>query len=428
MSWTGTPSVMQQTVRRSESSASKIASAEKAAGTKITLVFAPVSRAASSTVSKIGTPSKSCPPLPGVTPATTWVSPWIILPVWKRPSRPVMPCTNSRVSSSTSIATLYRPPSRASSTARSAAPSIVSSVCTFSGVFSANIRRPSSAFVPSSRTTMGRSRPVSSMADRSPRATSSPRVMPPKMLNRTLLTCLLDVTMARAVLIFSASAPPPTSQKLAGSPPACATTSSVLITSPAPLPRMPTSPSSLTYCRPASCARCSSGSAASTSCSSAMSSWRYRLELSTVTFASSASTRPSSVATSGLISTRLASTSTKALYRFLKTRPTPFATSPCKPAEQRVYVEPDYRFRAVLGDFLDVHAALGREQYQGLLRGAVHGHREVHLRRDGGPRLDEHAPHRVPPDVHAQYLACGFFGLVGALHYLDAAGLPAPAG
>jgi hypothetical protein len=73
MSCTGTPSVMQQTVLISKSKASKMASAQNAAGTKITLAFAPVSSIASSMVLKTGTPSYSWPPLPGVTPATTLV-------------------------------------------------------------------------------------------------------------------------------------------------------------------------------------------------------------------------------------------------------------------------------------------------------------------------------------------------------------------
>src|SRR5215211_2734176 len=104
MSWTGMPSVMQQMVASPASSASKMASAAKGGGTKITLAFAPVSSTASSTVSKTGTPSYSCPPLPGVTPATTLVPLCSILPVWNAPSLPVMPCTRSRVPSSTSIA------------------------------------------------------------------------------------------------------------------------------------------------------------------------------------------------------------------------------------------------------------------------------------------------------------------------------------
>ncbi len=52
-------------------------------------------------------------------------------------------------------------------------------------------RRPSSAFVPSSLTTMGSVIPVRSIAERSPRATSSPRVMPPKMLNKHALDLLV---------------------------------------------------------------------------------------------------------------------------------------------------------------------------------------------------------------------------------------------
>ena len=50
-----------------------IASAAKAAGTKITEQSAPVFSSASATVSKVGLPMKSWPPLPGATPATTWV-------------------------------------------------------------------------------------------------------------------------------------------------------------------------------------------------------------------------------------------------------------------------------------------------------------------------------------------------------------------
>src|SRR5215213_1913169 len=110
MSCTGIPSVMQQTVESPPSSDSKMASAAKGGGTKITLAFAPVSPIASSTVLKIGTPSYSCPPLPGVTPATTLVPLSSMRPVWKAPSLPVMPCTSRRVPSSTSIA-IRAPPS-----------------------------------------------------------------------------------------------------------------------------------------------------------------------------------------------------------------------------------------------------------------------------------------------------------------------------
>jgi len=55
------------------SAASMIASAASGGGTKIALAFAPVTRAASATVSKTGTVSKRVPPRPGVTPATICV-------------------------------------------------------------------------------------------------------------------------------------------------------------------------------------------------------------------------------------------------------------------------------------------------------------------------------------------------------------------
>ena len=79
-----------------------------------------------------------------------------------------------------------------------------------------------------------------------PFATSSQRVMPPKMLNRTAVTFSSEVITSSASTIASAFEPPPASRKFAGSPPAWATTSSVDMQSPAPLPRMPTLPSSFT--------------------------------------------------------------------------------------------------------------------------------------------------------------------------------------
>ena len=79
-----------------------------------------------------------------------------------------------------------------------------------------------------------------------PLATSSQRVIPPKMLNRIAVTFSSEVITSSASTIASAFDPPPASRKLAGSPPAWATTSRVDMQSPAPLPRMPTLPSSLT--------------------------------------------------------------------------------------------------------------------------------------------------------------------------------------
>ncbi len=70
MSRTGIPSVIAITVSTPDSIASSIAGAAKRAGTKIIEVLAPCFSTASSIVPKIGTPSTSCPPLPGVTPAT----------------------------------------------------------------------------------------------------------------------------------------------------------------------------------------------------------------------------------------------------------------------------------------------------------------------------------------------------------------------
>jgi len=63
-----------QTIRWTPASAaSRMASAAKAGGTKISEVLAPSLAAASATVSKTGIPSWRMPPFPGVTPATTFV-------------------------------------------------------------------------------------------------------------------------------------------------------------------------------------------------------------------------------------------------------------------------------------------------------------------------------------------------------------------
>ena len=74
MSLTGMPSVMATTSGMPAAAASRIASAAKAGGTKMTLAFAPVSFTACATVSKTGMRSSNrVPPLPGVTPATSCV-------------------------------------------------------------------------------------------------------------------------------------------------------------------------------------------------------------------------------------------------------------------------------------------------------------------------------------------------------------------
>ena len=74
---------------------------------------------------------------------------------------------------------------------------------------------------------MGRSMVIWSSASRMPRATSSQRVMPPKMLKKIDLTCGSRVITSSASTTPCAEPPPPRSQKFAGLPPTCATTSTV---------------------------------------------------------------------------------------------------------------------------------------------------------------------------------------------------------
>jgi len=75
------------------------------------------------------------------------------------------------------------------------------------------------AFVPTSRTTIGTFGLTSSIATKIPRATSSQRVMPPKMLKRMTFTAGSAVMILRALTTFSGFDDPPMSRKLAGSPP-----------------------------------------------------------------------------------------------------------------------------------------------------------------------------------------------------------------
>jgi hypothetical protein len=68
--------------------------------------LAPVLPTASATELNTGTRSSNCcPPLPGVTPATTRVPYSSICRAWNAPSRPVIPCTTSRVEESTKMLT-----------------------------------------------------------------------------------------------------------------------------------------------------------------------------------------------------------------------------------------------------------------------------------------------------------------------------------
>src|SRR5580704_781506 len=112
ISLVGMPSVMQIISGSPASSASRIASAANGGGTKITVAFAPVASIAWATVSNTGQPSWVVPPLPGVTPPTTLV-PYSAQPLaWNVPSLPVIPCTISRVFSSTNTDIAMLPPPR----------------------------------------------------------------------------------------------------------------------------------------------------------------------------------------------------------------------------------------------------------------------------------------------------------------------------
>ena len=90
-----------------------------------------------------------------------------------------------------------------------------------------------------------------------PSATRSHLVIPPKIFIRTLLTLFSDSKTSKAAVTVSAFAPPPISKKFAAFPPYSETTSSVDITNPAPLPMIPTLPSSFIKFRFFSLANCS---------------------------------------------------------------------------------------------------------------------------------------------------------------------------
>src|SRR5215213_8515458 len=88
-----------------------------------------VSATASATVSKTGAPAMLLPLPPGVTPETTLVPYSTICSVWNEPSRPVIPCTSTRVSRSTRMLTEWPPPIWATSRARAAQADAVAGSC-----------------------------------------------------------------------------------------------------------------------------------------------------------------------------------------------------------------------------------------------------------------------------------------------------------
>ncbi len=156
---------------------------------------------------------------------------------------------------------------------------------------SARICFASSAFVPTMRTTIGTSRVREPRASTMPWATSSPRVMPPKMLMRMACTFGSSRMILNAAATRSALAPPPMSRKFAGSPPASFTRSMVVMASPAPFTMQPIVPSSLMKLMPASRAATSEGSSSFRSRMASRSGWRGSADSSSTIFASSASER-----------------------------------------------------------------------------------------------------------------------------------------
>ena len=106
-------------------------------------------------------------------------------------------------------------------------------------------RRPSSTFVPSRRTTIGTWTPMAFAASMTPRATMSVRTMPPKMFINTARTFGSASRILNAASTRSCEAPPPTSRKFAGSPPASLMMSIVAIARPAPFTMHAMLPSSL---------------------------------------------------------------------------------------------------------------------------------------------------------------------------------------
>src|SRR5262249_21342848 len=110
-------------------------------------------------------------------------------------------------------------------------------------LLASRIRRPSSAWVPASRTTSGTFISTLCSAWTMPWATQSQRLIPAKMFTRIACTRSSESTRLKALATRSGVAPPPMSRKLAGSPPACLIMSMVAMARPAPLMMQPMLPS-----------------------------------------------------------------------------------------------------------------------------------------------------------------------------------------
>ena len=292
----------------------------------------------------------------------------------------------------------------------------------------------SAALVPTIRTTIGTSRSWTARASIRPRATSSPRVMPPKMLTRIAST-LGSARMIRiAAATLSARAPPPMSRKLAGSPPARLTRSIVVIARPAPLTMQPIVPSSLMKVRPARRASRSAGSSSSGSRRGSRSGWRGSAESSSVTLASrqtscsvgapAASPAPDDGQRVDLDQVRvvrehrpdqaLGDRDGRLEVPAEAHRERELARLVVEQPEERVGVTPDDRLGVVDGDLLDLDATLRRAHQQDRARGAIEDGRHVELAGDVGGLRDQHLAHGDALDVHAEDGRSDRLGLVGA--------------
>src|SRR6266568_2328523 len=125
------------------------------------------------------------------------------------------------------------------------APSFMSLAMVKFSALSRRICWPSSTLVPSMRTTTGTLSCRSLAAATTPVARTSQRKMPPKILMKTAFTAGSFIRMRKAFLTCSAEAPPPTSRKFAGEPPAYLMMSMVAMARPAPFTMQATLPSSL---------------------------------------------------------------------------------------------------------------------------------------------------------------------------------------
>src|SRR5438132_4482975 len=125
------------------------------------------------------------------------------------------------------------------------APSFMPSAMVKFKPLSRRIFWPASTLVPSMRMTTGTCRCNSLAAETTPVARTSQRKMPPKILTNTALTSGSLIRMRKAFFTCSAEAPPPTSRKFAGEPPAYLMMSMVAMARPAPFTMQATLPSSL---------------------------------------------------------------------------------------------------------------------------------------------------------------------------------------